>query len=135
MGMAKFTGKMDVLEFQLADTQIKLQSIQKTAWTQLMVSCAAISSLGLTASASFESAGGKGLRHFIRFTESWRREGPGVNVPQDCLHLLLPHFIIIQKHTSKINLTNIQETVKLSCQGLSRIFRGKITCILHHTSK
>lgn len=31
--MAEFIGKMNVLEFQLAETQIKLQSIQKIAKT------------------------------------------------------------------------------------------------------
>lgn len=54
-GMAEFTGKMDVLELQLADIQIKLRSIQKIAKTQLMVLRSGNNIIVLIACAFFKS--------------------------------------------------------------------------------
>jgi len=58
------------LEFQPADTQIKLQSIQKIAKTQLMVLYTENSIFVSTACAFFQSPREKGLRRFLLLIET-----------------------------------------------------------------
>ena len=57
-------------EFQLADTQIKLKSIQKIVKTQLIVLYAGNSIIVLTACAFFQSQKEKDLRRFLLLIET-----------------------------------------------------------------
>ena len=77
MGVGMETGQIyrkdGWLEFQLADTQIKLKSIQKIVKTQLIVLYAGNSIIVLTACAFFQSQKEKDLRRFLLLIETWRK--------------------------------------------------------------